>query len=255
MSAQQFIPAPRKGGGMAIVAAILAVFLVGSVCVIAILIALLLPAVQAAREAARRMVSTNNMKRITVALHNYLDTHDAFPPAVVTDSSGKPLYSGRVLLLPYLSDKEFQGPDADAQQAFKAFDLTQAWDSPQNRPISQTPLKAFQDPSATMPSPGQTDYLFVSGKDTMFEVGKAIKVQDIIDGLSQTMALVEVKNSAISWAEPRDVDCSQPMTLPPGNHPGGNVIAMGDGSVIFLRADSTTPNEIRKLATRNGREP
>jgi prepilin-type processing-associated H-X9-DG protein len=227
------------GTGLGVVIAGVVILLLLCPCALA----LLLPAVQAARESARRMQSTNNLKQICLALHNYHDVYGSFPPAVVTDASGQPLYSGRVLLLPYMGQ----------QPLYSQFDLTQPWDSPQNSQVSQTRIMVFADPSSASP-PGFTDYLFVTGVQTIFEAGKTTKFDDIHDGTSNTIMVVEVRSSGVSWAEPgKDLDLSMVKALPQGNHPGGNIVGFADGSVRFV-SKNVTPANIHALATKNGGE-
>jgi hypothetical protein len=236
--------ATGAGMGIGAILAVVAVGLVAFIMCCGVGAALVLPVLQSSREAASRSASTNNLHIIGIAIHQYHDTYGTFPPAVVNDANGKPLYSGRVLLLPFL----------EQESLYEEFNKAEAWDSPANLAISQTQLKIFTDPSSRNAPAGQTDYLFVSGANTVFESGKAARVANILDGTSNTLMVVEVKGSGINWAEPRDLDVSKAMPLPPGNHPRVNLALMADGSVRFIPSKDVSPEQIRALATRDGGE-
>jgi prepilin-type N-terminal cleavage/methylation domain-containing protein len=72
------------------------------IAIIGVLIALLLPAVQAAREAARRMQCANNMKQWVLAAHNYHDSHESLPPARSYCHTNQDRWSATYLLLPFM---------------------------------------------------------------------------------------------------------------------------------------------------------
>jgi len=71
------------------------------IAIIGVLVALLLPAVQAAREAARRAQCSNNLKQLSLALHNYENTHNTLPPAGIDSNQ----MSWTVLLLPFFEQQ------------------------------------------------------------------------------------------------------------------------------------------------------
>ena len=72
------------------------------IAIIAILIALLLPAVQQAREAARRTQCRNNLKQLSLALHNYLDSYSKFPPTFCVGTGDGGEWSFPARILPFL---------------------------------------------------------------------------------------------------------------------------------------------------------
>jgi hypothetical protein len=229
--------AAAAGVGIGIGAILLIVIGVLVVCG-GVLVALLLPAVQSAREAARRMQSQNNMKQILIGLHTYHDTWNALPPAVVRDKDGKPLYSGMVCLLPYLEESPL----------YDRFNKDKAWDSPENLSLSSTNLRVFQDPSNNNMIPGRTDYLLISGPKSILEdaPGMQHKFSNVSDGLSNTIILIEVKGNT-TWAAPNTWDLSKPFD---GNHPRVVLVGFADGSVRVIQRD-ISPQTLRLLVEQN----
>ncbi len=110
------------------------------IAIIGTLVALLLPAVQVAREAARRTQCVNNLRQIGIATHCYHSANHHLPPpkaGTVYEDRGSTL----VLLLPYL----------DEGALFDRYDLTQPVTAPSNAPLTEHPLSAYLCPSMRLP--------------------------------------------------------------------------------------------------------
>jgi prepilin-type N-terminal cleavage/methylation domain-containing protein/prepilin-type processing-associated H-X9-DG protein len=111
------------------------------IAIIAILIGLLLPAVQKVREAAARAQCQNNLKQIGLALHNFHDVNQAFPPSGYTTAGpGNPAgkYVGwRALTLPYIEQENLK----------KLYDFNSDWWSGTNPTAAAVPVKVYQCPS------------------------------------------------------------------------------------------------------------
>src|SRR5206468_6219088 len=134
-----------------------------------VLIALLLPAVQAAREAARRAQCVNNLKQIGLAMHNYHSSKDSLPPSAIVDKDGKPLLSWRVAILPYI----------EQQPLYDKFKLDESWDSPNNRQLLKYMPAVYFCPSTPKSQPFTTPYRGFVGNGAFFEAGRAVRMRDI----------------------------------------------------------------------------
>jgi len=240
-----------KGTGTRVVWIVVAVAcLVMLVPCSGILIALLLPAVQSAREAARRMECNNNLKQIALAFHCYHDVYKTFPPAYIPDKDGRPMHSWRVLILPFMEQQALQ----------QQYDFNEPWDSPRNQLVTSTVVPAYKCPSAPG-QPTETNYMAVTGPGTLFEGAEGCSIAKIADGTSNTILVVEVAGTGVNWAEPRDLDAvtfSPPFSPPRPDaagsyHPGGLNVVMADGATRFL-SNSTDPATARGLITRAGDE-
>ncbi len=231
-----------RGKGMAITG-IVTGSLSCSLIPIAVLIALLLPAVQAAREAARRSQCINNLKQIGLALHNYHSAEGRFPPAAIIGADGTPLLSWRVAILPYL----------EREGLYRRFKLDEPWDGPHNKPLLAEMPPVFACPSDPVSPPTTTHYQVIVGPGAFFDGKDGIRLADITDGTSNTLAAVEAK-AAVPWTQPADLPFG-PGLPPPAvgsMHPAGlyNVL-YADGSVRSFRGAAVSA----RLITRNAGDP
>jgi prepilin-type N-terminal cleavage/methylation domain-containing protein len=242
------------------------------IAIIAVLIALLIPAVQRVRESANRTQCQNNMKQLGLALHSYQGDNKAFPPCYKEN-----YYSFLVFVLPYLE----QGAVANQ------FDLKRMWSDGANAAAIKSVIPTFNCPSSLVQNRGDiadftcarcfndaaANAVGASGSESsypknstgMLVKDRYTKPREVIDGLSSTIMLVEdggrpqlyqlgkmVSGNARNphWSEPEHtiligalcnnntqiVNCHNDNEIY-SLHGAGSNFVMGDGAVFYLRQD------------------
>jgi prepilin-type processing-associated H-X9-DG protein len=207
------------------------------------------PLMESTRLGASRRKCAANLRQIGAALLQYERDYGTLPPAAVTDAQGTPLYSWRVLILPYLGPPE--------QRLYSQFRPDQPWNSPANMQILKQMPKVFHSPGDTSAAADETSYVVIAGATTPFPLSQPLARSQIGDGLYSTILVVEVANSGIAWTEPRDLRDNQ-LSFQVGVdlggcHSGGMNALFADGKVRFLK-DTLSSEEVADLTTANGRE-
>lgn len=212
---------------------------------VGILGGMLLPAVQSARIASGRMSASNNMKQIMLAMHNYHSAYKQLPVSAIMDDDGKPLLSWRVAILPFIEEQEL----------YEQFHLDEPWDSEHNLPLSKKLPAVYRPPGKRLP-PGTTTYQAFVGKGLAMEPLKVMRFRDILDGLSNTVLIVETNDeAAVPWSKPVDleIDMDKPLANLGNARQGGFHVGLGDGAVVFI-TKNIDPDLFKGLMTRAGRE-
>jgi prepilin-type N-terminal cleavage/methylation domain-containing protein/prepilin-type processing-associated H-X9-DG protein len=207
------------------------------IAIIGILIALLLPAIQASREAARRASCVNNLKQYGIALHNYHGTHNTFPPGALMKTKATDVYANaHASLLPYFEETSLHD----------LYDPNEQWENQPPGPDA-TPIPIFKCPSSAGPNPltdqllcavvdrctyGVSEYAFCTGytdafcaragvkpgripksQQGMFNVAWGASIRQITDGTSKTIAVGDASGDP-KWAVCHLVNCSAADVVP-----------------------------------------
>lgn len=233
----------KKSNGVLIGCIIAAAF----IPVMGICAGLLLPAVQAAREAARRMSCSNNMKQIGLGLRNYEATYGTLPPAFTVDAQGRPMHSWRTLILPFVEE----------QSLHARIDFSKRWDDPANQAVAETAVAVYSCPSTRL-EPTMTTYVGIVDPRGIMSGSTPTQFGQIVDGIANTVMLLETDSgNAVHWMSPDDVDVQAYMNAgsarDSGGHIGGAHVLMADGAVIFI-TDSMDSGMREALLTKDGGE-
>jgi prepilin-type processing-associated H-X9-DG protein len=212
-------------------------------------LAALVPALHSMQLSRARSQSTNNLKQIGLALHNFHSAHDHFP-ADFRGEAGKPLLSWRVAILPFI----------EQQALFQEFHLNEPWDSPHNKALIARMPVTFSMPDGSSTEDGLTCYRGFAGTDAFFDpkVPRGIKISGILDGTSNTIAVVEAREP-VPWTKPEGdipfLSDQKPESIKTmldalgGHFEGGFNALFCDGSVRFIKSTVALP-VFRALLTR-----
>jgi hypothetical protein len=131
-----------------------------------------------------------------MAVEYYRSVHGCYPPAYLADEDGQPMHSWRVLVLPGLGH----------QDVYDAYRFDEPWDSPHNREL-MSEVTEFSSPHGndSPRKPGHTAFVALVGPNTMWPGATGRKPNEVRDGMSKTLLLVEAPGRDIPWMEPRDL--------------------------------------------------
>ncbi len=226
---------PRAGSAFTLVELLVVIAIIG------ILVALLLPAVQSAREAARRTSCVNNLKQCGLALQNYHSSHNTFPAGTIF--KGSDTYAGaNTMLLPYFEEESLRS----------LYDTTEPWED-QRADVTSTRIEVFDCPSTSEPNPllhellgtvvdnavfGTTDYAYCKGISDawclqlgegglvagpipahlrgMFDLQWGVAIRQITDGTSKTIAMGDASGDP-KWLVCHGAGCTVADLRPDGS--------------------------------------
>jgi Protein of unknown function (DUF1559) len=211
-----------------------AIYAAVAVPIIVVIVWMLKPTVLQLKTQRDVTVCKQNLMRIAKALNSYAADHGTYPPAVTYGPGGVPMHSWRVLLLPYLGEKKM----------FESYDMSKPWNASENSHMQSQIPAVYLSPASTTVALGESSYMLITGKGTLFPPGKPpMSPQAIPDGAANTILVVETNNRATAWTEPIDLDFGRlasgigMLGGIGGSHKQGATAVLADGQPIWLPMD------------------
>lgn len=193
-------------------------------------------------------ISRNNLYKLHRAMDSYRGAHSEakYPPAIVTDEFGTPLYSWRVLLLPYLEGCE---------ELAEKFDLNKAWNDPVNLPLSEQIIPVFHAPDDALSAPNAPSYVVFFGERLDSPTTMSFEFYSKNQALESLM-IMETRGLQLSWAAPQDYNLQNTQyaygtqeSQIKSCYSVGNPILTTTGSVLVLPLSQ--PEILREIITQN----
>ena len=197
------------------------------------------------RMAAARSQSSNNLKQLGLAFHNYESVYGVLPAAAICDKKGKPLLSWRVAILPYI----------EQDNLYKQFKLDEPWDSEHNMKLAKIVVKTYALPYGE-PKPGHTNYRVFVGNGAIFDMVQGTKFAQITDGTSNTIMAFEAAEST-PWTKPDEIEFDPQKSMLKHLRFENDAICnilLADGSVRAL-SSKTTAEIVGLLIQRDDGKP
>lgn len=223
----QPVPPAAKGSGTGkILLIIFAVLMAMMVVCGGVLVALLMPAISAARQAARTVNTQNQMKQIGLALHNYHAAYKTLPAAYSVNEAGDPQSSWRTAVVFFLD--EFELGEAYAQ--------SRSWQDAANQQFLVPSPSAFASSLDEIAQQGETHVFAIRAPGSVFEDGNPKRFADVLDGLSGTVCGAYLPDRSVPWTKPEDATPDEVFaSISNSTHEAPVFLLMLDGAV--MRAD------------------
>jgi hypothetical protein len=219
--------------------------------VLVFLAGFILPAINAAAPAARKVACSNHLREIAAAILQYESDHGAMPCPFTSSPEGKPLHSWRVLILPYLGH----------QSLYDQIDLNKPWDDPANLKIGDHMPEIYRCQEAQYQTKwrtfgNRTTYVAIVGDNTAWPPTGSRHISEMTTSDEVKLLVIELPTRELHWMAPADptldhflADLSGTPSSQLHGHDRIDHCVCTDGAVRLLGLDRERLSTLLELVT------